>query len=215
MYKGESIMQCKKCSTELVNGKCPKCEMSDKSSQNLVFLEEDEQHVGSLSRGYISNIVLDGDFSKNYVILSDRRVYYSGIFFGSVGGAKLGKMRSQLILPLEKITSIGIMNKSNVGILILGVLLLIAGIIGAASFSQNVRRAGSGPILFLLPSIILFLVYWFSKRKYFVISTDSGSMDIDFRIFGMNAIVEFSKKLGAALTKHRSNWVGGRGTSAS
>ena len=202
-------MYCKKCGKEIESSTsiCPNCgEINNPSAvegqeqASKLFLEADEKLLAQMSRSYASNFLIGGTLSSDYVVLSDRRMYYSGKYIGRVGRAKLAHARGNIILPLEQISSALSVRITNIGMLIWGALLSIAGIVVISS--RVFRDFQTIGILALIAGIVLILVALFLKRHYFIVSTGSESIRIDYRMYGEDRIQEFSKKLGATITDH-------------
>ncbi len=158
-------MYCKRCGEEFQGKECPSCGQIHGDAQpdgmdatSSVFLEADESLVSQMSRGYLSNLVLGGTLSSDFVILSDRRVYYSGSYIGRVGTG-VAKLTGQIILPLQKVTSVSFLDKKSIALLILGFFFLIPGLAIAALDAEG--------FLALMPSVGCFVAYHLTIKRFF------------------------------------------------
>lgn len=158
--------------------------------QDLV-LEKEEKVLGVLNKGGFSNSLLEGTLGSEYVVLSDRRVYYSGKFFNN--GQKIS---GECVIPLEKISSIGAQKKSKPWLLIPAPILMVLG--------TGVSVDGDGPAIGV-PFIVLglLLVFWFfsSKTNFLGVTAGSTTIAISFKFFGEKEILQFRKELGKAMTQ--------------
>ncbi|MBW2702136.1 MAG: hypothetical protein JRF33_15065 [Deltaproteobacteria bacterium] len=143
--------------------------------------------LGTLSRGLLSNLALGGNWSKNYVILSDRRLYYSGMAIGGLGGKTL-KARVNAIMPLEKIEAIWFTRTSPIFLLVFGILLLPVGL-----------------------GLLFLIAYAVSRESYLVVSTGENNVWISFKMYGATDISIFAEKMGAAMTAHKVQYKLGGG----
>ncbi|MCK5283092.1 MAG: hypothetical protein KAK00_06800 [Nanoarchaeota archaeon] len=187
---------CKYCGRELFEGEeskgiCKKCEektpaTSSKSSKdeaklNSIFLEDDEKLIASLKSGWLRNLTLENAMAQEFVILSQKRVYYSGTTVGELGGRKGVRIKGLQILPLEKIDAIQFAQVQNMMLLVLGVLTL--------------PLFGVG--------IIFLVAYFLTRKQALIIGTASASVEISFSAYGMRSIMDFAKALGKELSKKK------------
>jgi len=155
-----------------------------------------------MCRGYLSNAVLGGQLSSNFVALSNRRVYYSGTFIARVGKT-IRKSTGQIVIPLEKVTSISFLETKNVGLLALAVILLIESLFIRSAWGDISRTVSIFSTFGLLGSIAFFLAYFVTIYRFFAISSDSATIQVSYRLYGEDAIRRFAHDLGKALTKFR------------
>lgn len=222
-------MYCKKCGSEITEKQCKACGQSHKefineiepdsqeknNSEELlddntpndtacspkdIFLESDEVALCTMSRGYISNYVLGGNLSSDIVVLTSKRVYYSGGVIGSTGKS-IGKLKGQVILPLDKISSLSFIEIKKTSLLVIAIVWLILGVVIGFMFEG---QTGGASFLSVFPSVIFYFAYLFSISRSFVISTDTASTLISYKLYGKDAICKFSRMLGAAMTNIRA-----------
>lgn len=194
-------MFCKNCGKEIETEICPSCstrneirEARNVESLKNIFLERDEDLVAKMSRGTLSNMVLGGSINSNYVALSNKRIYYSGISYGSYGETKFGRAKAFITIPLEKICSISFYKTQNI------VLLILAFIFGLPSLFLLMNASASWSILPFIVTGIFTVSYFTSKKRVFIVSSPSAKIEIEFKLYGKEAIIDFSKKLGETLS---------------
>lgn len=167
-----------------------------------VFWEEDEYLVSQLVAGDSIRSILAGGSSGNYAVLSDRRLYFSGHSVGHVAGTSVGQVTGQIVLPLEKISSVRLQKIKSIGAAILGIVFLaIAMVLGLYKLNE------AGPIVFLglIPGALILAAYFLGVKQVLVAATDSAAIEVDCRLYGMNAVRSFVKSLGKAQTALRRN----------
>ncbi len=201
-------MYCKRCGRELEGTACPHCRdvTAPPTSQRgtpSVFLEPDEECLAEMSSTSVSSF--GGGSLAEYVVLSDRRIYYAGSAVGMAVGAGIRKTSGQVIVPLEHVTSIHCLRTSNLGLLIASVILGVTGMAVGVIFADYT----DGKAWFaIVPALVLLVAYLLSIHRYFTVCSPSGSVGIDFRVYGEREIAAFARRLGAALTAHRERSAG-------
>lgn len=143
-----------------------------------IFLEDDEKLMGILKKGWLQNLTLENSLSHQFLLLSQKRLYYSGTSFGQLNGRKLGRMKVLKILPLNKIDSIQFGKVAHVWLVIVGIITL--------------PLFGFG--------LILIILYFLSKRQTMVISTPTAPIEISLSLFGVDKTINFAKLLGKEMS---------------
>lgn len=196
-------MFCKRCGSEFTGNQCPSCHQvhnvksnHEKDVTSSIFIEADESLISQMSRGYLSNMILGGSFSSDYVLLSNRRVYYSGTFVGRAG-ANIGKWTGQIILPLQKISSISFLERKNIGLLIFAWILLLTGLVVGVAAAENTEGLS---FFAVAPGIFFFILYFLLIKRLFIIASESASIQINYRLYGEEIIRKFAHDLGKTLT---------------
>lgn len=153
----------------------------DKESINYTnfFLEEDEKLEGILKKGWLRNLTLQNSLSKQFLLLSQKRLYYSGTTLGQLNGGKHGRIKGLKILPLNKIDSIQFGKVEHIWLIFLGIITL--------------PLFGFG--------LILIILYFLSKRQTMVISTPTAFVEISLSLFGIDETINFAKLLGKQISK--------------
>lgn len=204
-------MFCKYCGKEFEGVECPSCnpvnikETPDSEDLALsLFLESDEKLLSILKKGYFRNYILEDSISKDYLILSNRRVYYSGTYFGRIGGI-FSKSVAQVIFPLEKISSILFLVKKPIWTIF---FTMFFAFFGGVILVLDINSRRLDLVLFWLffwgVSFGFFVLHNFLTERVFVLtSSDSSSIQISFTLYGEKAIREFANQTGKALTAIR------------
>jgi hypothetical protein len=74
------------------------------AATHKLFWEESESLVAKLTRGYLSNLVLEGRLTRQAIVLSDKRLYFFGVRWTNYGGVT--RDAGMQVLPLEHISSV-------------------------------------------------------------------------------------------------------------
>lgn len=158
-----------------------------------IFVREDEQQKAVIGGGYLNNLIHSGELSKGFGILTNRRFYFRGKCYhrNDKGFIKTDEER---VVDLQDITSSGFVYTRNILWLVLGIFGIIWTLILAA-YSE-----GEGPIFKagVLPDIIFWIIYFFSKFVLYEVSFAGGNIAVKASSYGTNELKEFDKKLRLA-----------------
>lgn len=178
--------------------------MNNKSKyQEKLFLEADEFLIDELSQGFVANLILTDSISDDYLILSNKRVYYSGVNYGNVGGLKLDRYKCKIVIPLDKVCSFGTTVISKIFVLIISILVSLSLFIIALTshgIHDEIKAFETGLAFFVF--IFGLIIYFVSKKKYLIIKTFSDTIIIDFKLYKEASIYDFIKSLGKATSMY-------------
>lgn len=71
-----------------VEGISEEDDSKDVVDYSKIFLEKDEELKGVLKKGWLRNITLENSFSRQFLLLSQKRVYFSGTNYTKKSGRK-------------------------------------------------------------------------------------------------------------------------------
>ena len=170
------------------------------SAYSKVFVEPDEQLLGTLGNGYLENI-LHGKVKKCHALLTDKRVYLQGTFFS--GSRKtLQKDICEKIVDVEDITGTGFRYSKPVSKLLqfwACMLGVICGIDLCVFDTHNIILGVVGVDLVLL--VVLLVQYIKSRKTYFVIEYAGGAVRFNATIVGLSHVKDFQKQIRRAKDK--------------
>jgi len=174
------------------------------SEYGKVFVEPDEQLLGTLGNGYIENI-LGKKVKKTHALLTNKRVYFQGTFF-SGSGKKLQQDIIEKVVDLEDITGTGFRYNKPLGILATIITVIRGGIMGALVgyicgdiCGQEVGISVGTIIGF---SVIIYIVYYLSSREVdFILEYAGGAIRFNATIVGLSHVKDFQKQIRRAKDK--------------
>lgn len=171
----------------------------DESAYSKVFVEPDEQLLGTLGNGYLENI-LGKKVKKTHALLTDRRVYFQGTFY-SGNGKNLQQDVVEKIVDLEDITGTGFRYNKPIGIIKSIITTIIMGIVGCVCF---VFILGDwywwqGTAIGILISALIFTINYLLNRKVdFILEYAGGAIRFDATIVGLSNVKDFNKQIRRA-----------------
>jgi len=136
-------------------------------------------------------LLLGGNLASEFVLLSDRRVYYSGKY---LKGRRFGF--GQVVLPLDAVSSVSFFEAKSYGAALIALMSLGLGFLFVL-VTRDIR-----PLVFsLVPAVILWLVFILSVKRLLIISSSSASVEIEYKAYGAEAIQAFAHHLGSAMDR--------------
>lgn len=167
--------------------------------KHKIFYSNNEVLIDTLGSGLISTIVVQGDFGKSVMFCSNKRVYQKGKI---IVRDRLGKFvyhNGDKSVDLREITGLSFQIESQISRFKFIIFLIIIGIVGFA-FSKDVGRAYYDQITFFswvsfLSGIILTLIYYMKKPKYFIIEFAGGEMITNCNWYARKSIKRFMKNI--------------------
>ncbi len=141
-----------------------------------VFIEPDEELLGSLGDGWLVNLMF-GRLKKCNALLTNKRLYLQGQIFmgdGSLKGVTKGNIEQ--VLDVRYITGTYFEYTKKVGMLIWAII----------------------SIPLIIPSIILFIGYFKSRKCYFRIDFGYGftkAIRIDASVLGIAHVKDFERQV--------------------
>ncbi len=175
-----------------------------------VFIEPDEELLGTLGDGWLINLMF-GRLRKCNALLTNKRLYLQGqVFMGDGSLKNLAKGTMEYVLDVRYITGTYFEYTKKVGTLIwaiistLGVLISMLGCFIIWPFWICLYPA----ISLSIPSIILFIKYFTSRKCYFRIDFGYGftkSLKINASILGIAHVKDFERQVIRAKAAARAD----------
>lgn len=182
------------------------------SSYNKVFVESDEQLLGTLGNGYLESL-LNKKVKKCHALLTDKRLYFQGTFF-SGSGKTLQQDIVEKIVDLEDITGTGFRYSRPFGKLFATRVLTIVGIVSFVaffcthlpsdgyatwySFYMSILTALAADFI---PALIFVIQYIKSRKTDFILEYAGGSIRFNATIIGLSHVKDFNKQIRRAKDK--------------
>lgn len=176
----------------------------DESAYSKVYVEPDEQLLGTLGNGYLENI-LGKKVKKTHALLTNKRVYFQGTFF-SGSGKNLQQDIIEKVVDLEDITGTGFRYNKPLGILATIITVIITGIMGALVgyiwgdiCGDEVVGLVVGIIIGIVISVLIYIIKYFLSRKVdFILEYAGGAIRFDAKIIGLSNVKDFNKQIRRA-----------------
>lgn len=134
-----------------------------------LFVNPNENGVAQIGskRG---SILFNGFVDKEYCVLSDRRLYYKGVSYGT--GNMGGKAKSEIVIDLASITSTGFCIIKHIGLLLLSLLFMMAGVVGMVALRDQIAVGVAG----LIVGGIFLLLYFLIRKRLMQIVYSGGRL---------------------------------------
>ncbi|MCM1188468.1 MAG: zinc ribbon domain-containing protein [bacterium] len=198
-------MLCEKCGKQIEDSSnvCPHCgamvekdvSVGNDSNYTKIFVEPDENYIGSLGNGYIGSYLTAKSIKRCIAFLSDKRVYLRGNMIDTNSG-KIQRFNMQKTIDLEDITGTGFIYSNPLWKLILAVLLFIVSLV---IFVVGDIDYTAAPISALIISAILLIVSYIKGRTtLFSIEYAGGCIQFDAAIYGLAESQDFEKQIRRA-----------------
>lgn len=173
----------------------------EQSAYSKVFIEPDEQLLGTLGNGYLENL-LNKKIESSHALLTDKRVYFQGTFFTG-SGKSFEEDIVEKIVDLEDITGTGFCYNKPLGILT-AIVILIPGII--VLFISAATDGGVGGLLIgllyeAIAALIVIIKYIKSRQVDFILEYAGGAICFDASIIGLSHVKDFNKQIRRAKDK--------------
>jgi len=178
-----------------------------------LLVEKDEEIRACLGKGTPSQLALQGDTGDEYVILTDRRIYYRGAY---LTGPRPGQpARGPVVIPLVEVSSFRFSNvfmQSRYGCLVMFVTFLFLCLAGAllgryvgpiireAEFDMALKLWGG---VILLDLVICAAIFRVLRHDCLCVSSPPATMNIGYKLFGKAAVKDLAKLLRASATTNK------------
>lgn len=151
------------------------------------FISKDEYEIARLSNSGVTNLVSGEGFKVEGAVLTNKRMYYNhktGI---------INVHTQEEIVDLKDITGTKIANFNPVGIIILAIFLILAGV---------VLFLDTGNIEMIIPfiglGIIMAAIYFITKKSHLRVEYAGGSIYFSVKKYGKENVLKFQKLIHAA-----------------
>lgn len=178
--------------------------MMNSSQYSSVFVEPDEQLLGTLGNGYLESMLSVGKVKKCRALLTNKRVYFQGTFFTGSGKSLIQEKREQII-DLEDITGTGFIYSKPFGILFailsMGIpflasfIFIVLGSTNGTGFYKYACAFGGIDVIAIILNIILYIK---SRKTKFAIEYAGGSIRFYAHMLGISNVKDFQKQIRRA-----------------
>ena len=150
--------------------------------KNNGLVSNDEYVVATLANGVVSNLISGEGFKTEGAVLTNKRLYYTH----KTGIVNIHTQEEKV--NVKDITGTKIANFNPVGLLIMQILAMVAGIALAIIAEEEEM------LVALLPAALLFLiVYFVAKKSHLRIEYAGGAIYFSVRKYGKESVQKFQK----------------------
>lgn len=155
-----------------------------------VFIDQDESMTAVIGTSYLQNFLIGGTVEKSVGILTQKRFYYKGTNFGGDGKA-MKSTTEEGVVSIEDITFTMFRHTQDFGLLAIGIILALVGV--CAMFAGDAGAMISS--IALAVSVLLFIIYFASRRTLFWVSFPGGNFGFDIRYYPIADIRDFQRQV--------------------
>lgn len=168
-----------------------------------VFIDPTEKFIAILGNDYLQNVIVKGDLSKGFAIVTDRRLYFKGTSF-TYFGEKFRKTIDDKVVDLKDITGTGYQRSEPFWMIAVASLLILYFVAifflllnNSNLYQFSIPRSFWGlscGISFVI-SLILLVFYLINCKDFFQIAYAGGEICFETSGYKKEEIDEFHKKL--------------------
>lgn len=160
------------------------------------FVDSDEYVVKTLGNGYLQNIVTTGNAASTTAVLTQKRLYFSGVCFEK-SGRTWKKVKASKIIDLEDITGTGFTHEANMILLIFSVIFAVVAIAAIIniSFGDDSGISSSIAVISFVLGLGFFIAREIKKVTLFNVEYAGGKIGFDVKWLNVNVVSDFQKQI--------------------
>lgn len=160
------------------------------------FVDEGERALSILGSGYLKNLLLNGNISKTICVVSNKRLYFKGDSYFSLGSG-FKRARQEYIVDLKDVTATGTRYISNTkALLTIPIFLLLTFALFSGLIPYELMSLLISIWTILIPVIIFSIVYFLlTKKNLFMISFAGGQIAFNTAWYSKMEMEAFQKIL--------------------
>lgn len=167
------------------------------------FVSDSEYVLAELGSGYIRNYISNGSLSNGFVTVTQQRAYFNGKAYYKDYGGKFKKQVQEKVVDLKDITGTGFTHLENIGVLVTAIVLAVIPVL-LIIFNESIGgydKVGIAAFIFLLLSVVLFIVYALTIKNLFNIEFAGGSISFDASWYSKESVDTFMRGLRKAMSE--------------
>ena len=154
------------------------------NNMSNLFVDANEKEISTLGSNYLRNYLSTGSLENGFCTVTDKRVYFRGKCY-TKSGNNYKSTKEEKTVDLKDVTGTGFTFIKRFWLMILAILWTIWAVVLTfslvASLPELNESEGWSSILLvifvaILPTIVLWGLYWFLKVKVFEISFAGGKI---------------------------------------
>jgi len=170
-----------------------------------MFVDQSETAVAVLGNNYMQNIMLGQKVQMGYAVLTQKRLYYKGIYFSGEGNRKT-LTQGECVVPIEDISMTNFVNSqgpmvlklTGIGFVAVGIVFLLAAAFAVLTGGMKLSEAFT-PIMMSVAPILLGVVTYFLSRQQgqtdFTITFPGGQLKFNVKWYPMADMQDFQRQI--------------------
>ena len=176
-----------------------------------LFVDANEKEISTLGSNYLRNFLSTGSLENGFCTVTDKRVYFRGKCY-TKSGNNYKSTKEEKTVDLKDVTGTGFTFIKRFWLMILAILCTIWAVVLTfslvASLPELNESEGWSSILLvifvaILPTIVLWGLYWFLKVKVFEISFAGGKIAFKASSYNENEVNNFQRALRQAKDNYK------------
>lgn len=181
------------------------------NNMSNLFVDANEKEISTLGSNYLRNFLSTGSLENGFCTVTDKRVYFRGKCY-TKSGNNYKSTKEEKTVDLKDVTGTGFTFIKHFWLMILAVLCTIWAVVLTfslvASLPELNESEGWSSILLvifvaILPTIVLWGLYWFLKVKVFEISFAGGKIAFKASSYNENEVNNFQRALRQAKDNYK------------
>ncbi|PCH66780.1 MAG: hypothetical protein COC06_12230 [Bacteroidales bacterium] len=168
-----------------------------------IFHNSNEILIDSLGSGFIQSLVLNREFNKSILFLSDKRIYQKGKIFEKDSLGKLTYFNGEKFMELREVTGayFSITNETGIGmraffLIIFGLLGIFFLVVAEREIGRKLTPIIAGISVFLIVfGLIRLIQFQLKKHKYLTIESSGGIMTTNCSWYTRKSIRRFMRNI--------------------
>ena len=174
-------------------------------------MDANEKEISTLGSNYLRNFLSTGSLENGFCTVTDKRVYFRGKCY-TKSGNNYKSTKEEKTVDLKDVTGTGFTFIKRFWLMILAILCTIWAVVLTfslvASLPELNESEGWSSILLvifvaILPTIVLWGLYWFLKVKVFEISFAGGKIAFKASSYNENEVNNFQRALRQAKDNYK------------
>ena len=181
------------------------------NNMSNLFVDANEKEISTLGSNYLRNFLSTGSLENGFCTVTDKRVYFRGKCY-TKSGNNYKSTKEEKTVDLKDVTGTGFTFIKRFWLVILAILCTIWAVVLTfslvASLPELNESEGWSSILLvifvaILPTIVLWGLYWFLKVKVFEISFAGGKIAFKASSYNENEVNNFQRALRQAKDNYK------------
>lgn len=181
------------------------------NNMSNLFVDANEKEISTLGSNYLRNFLSTGSLENGFCTVTDKRVYFRGKCY-TKSGNNYKSTKEEKTVDLKDVTGTGFTFIKRFWLMILAILCTIWAVVLTfslvASLPELNESEGWSSILLvifvaILPTIVLWGLYWFLKVKVFEISFAGGKIAFKALSYNENEVNNFQRALRQAKDNYK------------
>lgn len=178
------------------------------NNMSNLFVDANEKEISTLGSNYLRNFLSTGSLENGFCTVTDKRVYFRGKCY-TKSGNNYKSTKEEKTVDLKDVTGTGFTFIKRFWLMILAILCTIWAVVLTVASLSEIRDS---EVLYyfsitfftaILPTIVLWGLYWFLKVKVFEISFAGGKIAFKASSYNENEVNNFQRALRQAKDNYK------------